>query len=80
MWLDLIALVLLVYMIAAGFWRGALVSFLRVFSVVTAYAASFWLGPWVAPAASGWWAVPEVVAQVAAGLAVAVRVRLPDLR
>src|SRR5262245_34670935 len=70
MGLDLVALALLLYMTFAGFRRGALVSFLRIFSLCVAYAASFFLGPLLAPRASRMFVVPDMVALGIAGTAV----------
>jgi uncharacterized membrane protein required for colicin V production len=45
MWLDLVALGVFAYLTLSGARRGALVSFLRAFSLLGAYGAAFLLGP-----------------------------------
>jgi len=49
MLLDVLALGVLIYFVVAGILGGALVSFLRIFSLVGAYVAAFTLGPILAP-------------------------------
>jgi uncharacterized membrane protein required for colicin V production len=70
MWLDLFALAVLAYLTLSGARRGALVSFLRAFSLLGAYGAAFLLGPPLGARAADLLGVPALVALGVAGAAV----------
>jgi uncharacterized membrane protein required for colicin V production len=68
--LDLVALAILLYMTAMGAWRGALVSSLRMVSLVGAYIASFVLATPLAEPVSSALGAPRLVGMAVAGVGV----------
>ena len=70
MWLDLIALAVFAYLTFSGAKRGALVSFLRAFSLLGAYGAAFLLGPPLGEQTAALLGAPSIVGTGVAGAAV----------
>jgi len=70
MWLDLLALAVVAFLTFTGSRRGALVSFLRIFSMLGAYVGAFYLGPLVAPLIVLVFGAPQLFAVGAGGAAV----------
>jgi uncharacterized membrane protein required for colicin V production len=68
--LDLVALAILLYMTAMGAWRGALVSSLRMLSLIGAYIASFVLATPLAEPIAGALGAPKLVGMCIAGVTV----------
>jgi uncharacterized membrane protein required for colicin V production len=67
MWLNVVALVVLLACIAAGAWSGALATGLRIATIVLAYAAAVLLGPATAPAIGGSLGLGDPLATLASG-------------
>src|SRR5262245_40017388 len=70
MWLDLFALGVFAYLLWSGARRGALVSFLRTFSLLAAYGASFLLGSPLGAPIAALLGAPSIVGTAIAGAAV----------
>ena len=67
MWLDLIALVIVLGSALAGAFRGTLISALRLFSIVLAYAAAIYSAPRFGPAIAERYEIADLLGMAAAG-------------
>ena len=70
MWFDVAALAILAWFGFTGFRRGAMVSFLRIFALVSAYASAVFVGPVFAPITAALFGLPQMIALAASGAAV----------
>src|SRR6266404_5549793 len=70
MWVDGIAAVAVAVLAALGFRRGALATFLGIFTLLASYAVSFFAGPKVGASFAADLGIPDLLAGAVAGCAI----------
>jgi hypothetical protein len=70
MWFDTVVAILVAVLAWLGFRRGALATFLQIFTLIAAYVLALWLGPRFGPALALSLGVTELIGIAAAGLGI----------